>query len=101
MASPQQPPFPKTDQLIASLEVDANGAWSPADATVPGQPLLRVDAEADIYTFLRAEFSVNQLNDAYGILWLVAGRGNISPLHHQAIKGRSIVITESPHLHLI
>ncbi|KAK2037163.1 hypothetical protein LZ31DRAFT_612891 [Colletotrichum somersetense] len=35
------------------------------------------------------------------MLFLVSKRSNISPLHHQAIKGRKIVITERPDLHLV
>ena len=35
------------------------------------------------------------------MLRLVSKRDNISPLHHQALKGRQIKITERPDLHLV
>ncbi|KAF9871322.1 hypothetical protein CkaCkLH20_11243 [Colletotrichum karsti] len=54
-----------------------------------------------VENFLRRELSTKRLDDLYFMLFLVSKRNNISPLHHQAIKGRQIVITERPDLHLV
>ncbi|KAH7086989.1 hypothetical protein FB567DRAFT_56646 [Paraphoma chrysanthemicola] len=69
--------------------------------TVPGQPCVSLNDSDAVNKFLLREISVQRLDDMYSILFLVSKRQNISPLHHQIIKGRQILITERPDLHLI
>lgn len=83
-------PFEKTDELCKTL----------AD-TVPGQPLIRLTETGECYEFLTRELSTKRLVPLYSILFLLSNRNNISPLHHQAVKGRQIIITERPDLHLV
>ncbi|KAG5660895.1 hypothetical protein KAF25_002538 [Fusarium avenaceum] len=68
---------------------------------VPGQPLISLQDEASISNFLSRELSTERLERMYFMLFLVSNRNNISPLHHQALKGRQILITERPDLHLV
>lgn len=51
--------------------------------------------------FLHEELSTVRLETMYWALFLVSKRRDISPLHHQTIKGRQILITERPDLHLV
>ncbi|KAK0735351.1 hypothetical protein B0T21DRAFT_367575 [Apiosordaria backusii] len=71
------------------------------DTTVPGQPTLPFNDDPGITSFLTADISTERLNRLYSLLFLTGKPENISPLHHQIIKGRKIVITERPDLHLI
>ncbi|KAH0595024.1 hypothetical protein MHUMG1_07323 [Metarhizium humberi] len=71
------------------------------DNAIPGNPLLSIDDQPAVGEFLRAELSTMRLRRVYGILFLTSKPDNISPLHHQQIKGRDICITERPDLHLV
>lgn len=84
-------PFTRQDELFIS------GACQ----TVPGHPNLDLADTASVSRFLVAELSTKRLAAMYKILFLTSKPRNISPLHHQAIRGRRIVITERPELHLI
>ena len=69
---------------------------------VPGEPRVKLASE-DVQAFFVRELHTPLLDDLYTRLWLVARRdsGNIDPLHRQKIKGRQILLTEDPKLHLI
>ncbi|KAI9742515.1 MAG: hypothetical protein M1835_003060, partial [Candelina submexicana] len=51
----------------------------------------------------RKEFLTADLDKLAPYLWLIATQSSqhISPLHEQVLKGRQIVITEKPELHLV
>lgn len=84
-------PFSKEHQL---LELgDGN--------TIPGEPLVALDNEDAVSDFLERELSTSRLKTLYKLLFLVSNRRNISPLHHQRLKGRDVLITERPDLHLL
>ena len=70
---------------------------------VPGHVLLPVDDYPATVAFLRRELLHDRLNSIAPIFWLVATQqsSNISPLHHQYVRGRQVVITEDPGLHLL
>ncbi|KAL8920260.1 MAG: hypothetical protein Q9172_004573 [Xanthocarpia lactea] len=57
----------------------------------------------NIYQQLDKEFVTHDLDHLSPYLWLVATQSSshISPLHEQVLKGRAIVITENPELHLV
>lgn len=67
---------------------------------IPGRPLLPL-SPTSIQRFLHTELSTERLVRLYPILKYASRPGNISPLHHQALKGRTIIITERPDLHLV
>jgi hypothetical protein len=73
------------------------------DPEVPGQPLLLVSEEQKVLDFLADDLCHEDLNSLYPIFWLVSTRksNHISPLHNQIIRGREIVVTEDPGLHLL
>lgn len=84
-----QVPFSKTDELLR------------IDTTLPGHPWIPLDDQAAMRECLVTELSTERLKRIYKILFLASKRRNISPLHHQAVKGRRIIITERPDLHLL
>lgn len=84
-------PFAKEDQLFTQDQLE----------TVPGHPYLRLDDAASVSRFLSLELSTERLREMHAILFLTSKPRNISPLHHQALKGRKIHITEQADLHLV
>lgn len=84
-------PFTQEDQLFNLGDLEA----------IPGHPHLRLHDTPSLSSFLQAELSTRRLSELYKILFLTSKPRNISPLHHQAVKGRKILITEQPDLHLI
>ena len=97
MASPrsQEAPFPATAAL--SLEK----ADEPL-SFVPGQPTISLD-QTTVDAFLAQELHTPVLDELYPRLWGVARKSgaSIDPLHQQKAKGRDIIPTENPQLHLI
>ncbi|KAH8756229.1 hypothetical protein F5883DRAFT_569325 [Diaporthe sp. PMI_573] len=84
-------PFIREDQLVTEDHLE----------TVPGHPYLKLSNSASVSRFLQLELSTERLRDVYSILFLTSKPRNISPLHHQALKGRKIIITEQADLHLV
>ena len=77
---------------------------SKGDGRLPGQPLVTTASDSDVlFDFLHGDLRSPDLDKMAPHLWLMATRSgsNISPLHHQRIKGRRILITEDPRLHLV
>lgn len=64
-------------------------------------PLIPFDDKPAVLQSITAELSTERLERLYGMLFLVSNRRNISPLHHQLIKGRQALITERADLHLV
>ncbi|KAK7963487.1 hypothetical protein PG988_010461 [Apiospora saccharicola] len=64
-------------------------------------PLISFDDKPAVLQSITAELSTERLERLYGMLFLVSNRRNISPLHHQLIKGRQALITERADLHLV
>ena len=73
------------------------------DPCVPGRPLLPLTEEKKILGFLESDLCHDDLNRLYPLFWLLATQksDHISSLHEQIVKGREIVITEDPGLHLL
>jgi hypothetical protein len=69
----------------------------------PGHPLLPVDNRQRVLDFLARDILHDKLNRLSPIFWLLATpySSHISALHHQIVRGRDIVITENPGLHLL
>ncbi len=73
------------------------------DDLLPGQPRVQLAFPDQLFEYLRKDLETGELDAMSPNLWLVAthSSGNVSPLHHQAVKGRRIIITEDPRLHLL
>ncbi|KAI9775708.1 MAG: hypothetical protein M1816_005777 [Peltula sp. TS41687] len=69
---------------------------------VPGEPSVNL-APAEVHAFLIRELHTPVLDELYTRLWWVARKsgGSIDPLNRQRVKGRDIVPTEDPKLHLV
>lgn len=100
----QEPPFAKADQLNDELDTVARPAM-PAISTkrLPGYPRIYLDQYAKVDEFLKQEFLLKDLEKMAPYLWMMSKHDSksISPLHRQRVKGRDIVITEDPRLHLV
>lgn len=73
-----------------------------AAPTLPGHPDIPL-TRAAVIPHLQAEFMTPDL-DAFGArLWLLAtpSSAHVSALHDQVARGRTIVLTENPELHLV
>ncbi|KAK8105026.1 hypothetical protein PG999_008385 [Apiospora kogelbergensis] len=81
--------FSEKDQLVLD-QADA----SPS-------PLVAFDDKNAVLKLITAELSTERLERLYDMLFLVSNRRNISPLHHQLVKGRQTLITERADLHLV
>ena len=69
---------------------------------MPDQPCI-YSSQTAVEEFLRTELDTPILNDFFPHLWLVAAQSSkrIDAIHRQQVKGRRIVITEDPNLHLV
>lgn len=69
---------------------------------LPGQPDVGLN-DPNIGSYLESELVTNDLNKLASHLWLVAKQdsSHISSLTHQIVRGRKIIVTEKPGLHLV
>lgn len=70
---------------------------------LPGHPRIKLSDHQGLFDFIRQEVWSEDLESISGKLWWMSKQdsGNISPLHRQTVKGRQIIITEDPRLHLV
>ncbi|PTB46530.1 hypothetical protein M441DRAFT_42312 [Trichoderma asperellum CBS 433.97] len=110
-----EPPFSADCELCKRLMVTTDGhikrSPNPAhDSQVatnkkeylPGEPRIQLDDPA-MGAYLEEELATPELNQLSPHLWLVAKQdsAHISSLTHQKVRGREIIITEQPRLHLV
>ncbi|OCK87821.1 uncharacterized protein K441DRAFT_592462 [Cenococcum geophilum 1.58] len=104
-----QVPFPEsfalnTERLVPRPDSSGQNFSSPTELTphVPGDPIVSLDP-ADVSAHLSAQLETRLLDELYDRLWLVARKSghSIDALHVQRIKGRNIVPSEDPRLHLV
>ncbi|KUL81415.1 hypothetical protein ZTR_10223, partial [Talaromyces verruculosus] len=88
-------PFHKDHQLNDDLDASLD--------YLPGHPRIKLSNYTSLFDFIRQEVWSEDLESMSGRLWWMSKQdsGNISPLHRQKVKGRQIVITEDPRLHLV
>ena len=79
------PPFEQQCQLTTDQDIDEVGA-------------LKLTEERER---LRKSLSTSALETMHQQLWYAGRKGNISPLHHQRVIQRSVVLTEQARLHLV
>ena len=71
--------------------------------TLPGHPRVPLQDAPRLRDFLRRELWAIDLERMAPHLWIMSTQSssNVSPLHLQKVKGREIVVTEDPRLHLV
>ncbi|MCJ1358540.1 MAG: hypothetical protein MMC33_008540 [Icmadophila ericetorum] len=95
-----RPPFDECHQLHNAVS-ESNTKWG---NRLPGQPAIDLSANGrKLYDYLEDDLRTTALDDLAPYLWLISTQSgsNISPLHHQKIKRRQIILTEDPRLHLV
>lgn len=95
------PPFIRESQLFNGL--DACLLQDLPDESLPSHPLIQLSDSVGVLSCLEKSCVSADLEAAASSLWILSTQSgaNISPLHHQRVKGRQIVITEDPGLHLV
>lgn len=95
------PPFSKSGQLCGELD-DCNhkDQW---DRPLPGHPAVLMNNVSDLMESLEYEFCSTDLEKFAPHLWIMStySSNNINPLHRQRVKGREVIVTEEPRLHLV
>ncbi|CAG7941485.1 unnamed protein product [Penicillium salamii] len=88
-------PFHKHDQLNGDLDASLDH--------LPGHPRIKMSDHKGVFDFILQEVWSEDLESISGRLWWMSKQdsSNISPLHRQRVKGRQIIITEDPRLHLV
>ncbi|RYO96492.1 hypothetical protein DL765_011581 [Monosporascus sp. GIB2] len=90
-----RPPFALAHQLTRELDEPARH--------VPGPPRVPLEAQGKVWDLLANEFCSDDMDRVAHRLWWMSKQdsGNISPLHRQLVKRRTIVVTEDAKLHLV
>ncbi|KAJ5938333.1 hypothetical protein N7466_001467 [Penicillium verhagenii] len=88
-------PFHKDDQLNSDLDASLD--------YLPGYPRIKLSDKKSLLEFILQEIWSEDLESISGKLWWMSKQdsSNISPLHRQRVKGRQIIVTEDPRLHLV
>ena len=70
---------------------------------VPGWPLLNFNDHRGIMSLLERELLTPELDTMSPYMWMMSTQSsaNINALNRQIVKGRKIVVTEDPQLHLV
>ena len=102
-------PFEKDHELFTglerSLEEEDSNHHEPnlKDPRLPGHPAKRLAATNTLTKFLLDDLVTAELDTMAPYLWMMTtpSSQNVNPLHFQKVRGREIVITEFPRLHLV
>lgn len=72
-------------------------------ASLPGHPRIPLQEGAQLREWLYREFWAVDLENIAPRLWIMSTQSsaNVSALHQQRVRGRAIIITEDPRLHLV
>lgn len=100
-------PFPRafalsTERLTPCNPSDYEQSSHDILSHVPRNPGVRLE-RTDINSYLTAELKTQLLDELYNWLWFVARKSSnsIDALHVQVVKGRTILPSEDPRLHLV
>jgi hypothetical protein len=98
---PTFPPFSHAHQLCDDLDLCNTDALDAV--ALPGHPSISLNDSACTTQFLDKEFCSPDLEAIAPRLWVMSTQSsaNVNPLHRQRIKGREIIVTEEPQLHLV
>jgi hypothetical protein len=96
-------PFTATQQLNNELDNFKRTTAHQLDKTLPGYPRIKLRDICNVFDFLEREFYSVDAEQMAGKMWWFSKRDSrsISPIRHQRVKGRNIVVTENPKLHLV
>ena len=104
----ETPPFQQAHQLndelyMTEMTEDKKPLSNLHLTHLPGHPRIALDNIPKLCTFLRREFDLADLERLAPRLWMMTmqSSSNISPLHRQRVKGREVIVTEDPRLHLV
>jgi hypothetical protein len=94
------PPFSKPNQLVRDLDPQTGAS---SCITLPGQPSILLNDLSLTRQCLEDDLWAQDLESIAPHLWIMTtlSSANVNPLHHQRVKGREIVVTEDPRLHLV
>ncbi|KAK6373531.1 hypothetical protein LTS17_008023 [Exophiala oligosperma] len=95
-------PFSREDQLNEDLH-EIPPSHVDREQHLPGHPRISLRNVPLSTSFLERKLCSEELDRMAPHLWMMSlnSSTNISPLHRQLVKGRDIVITEDPMLHLV
>ena len=87
-------PFTQESELYKSYASSPN---------LPGHPRVSLQDARRLRSFLYRELWAVDLERMAPHLWIMSTQSgtNISPLHQQKVRGREIIVTEDPRLHLV
>ncbi|RYP93305.1 hypothetical protein DL770_000594 [Monosporascus sp. CRB-9-2] len=96
------PPFAQAHQLSSELDKPSESSPTPTQC-LPGYPRILLQDRRKVLEFLDEEFCSEDLNRMADKLWWMSKQdsSNISPLHRQMVKRRTVIVTEDPKLHLV
>ncbi|ORY70346.1 uncharacterized protein BCR38DRAFT_104995 [Pseudomassariella vexata] len=102
MSQSNDPPFALTHQLSWGLDQPSGSSSTPRQY-LPGYPQISLQDRRTVWDFLSQEFFSDDLDRMADKLWWMSKQDsrNISPLHRQLVKRRTVIITEDPKLHLV
>ena len=93
-----------TESLACGSHLSSQSSQSQLNpiSYVPGEPAISLNS-AEVSAHLSTHLETRLLDEIYSHLWLVARKAgySIDPLHVQRIKGRNVVPSEDPRLHLV
>lgn len=97
-------PFTRESQLCNELDENLSSVNDriATSKSVPGHPSVKLDKHVDVIACLEQECLAPDLEQLAPHLWMMSTQSsrNINALHRQRVKGRDIVVTEDPRLHL-
>lgn len=109
-SKPSVAPFSQAAQLcdeLDELEKYESGTSTkdgiPLFTHLPGHPCISLHETGPLERFLYNEFYSEDLESLAPHLWVMSTQSstNVNPLHQQRVRGRDVIVTESPRLHLV
>jgi hypothetical protein len=102
---PETIPFSQEEELYNKLIVSNNHltrSHSSKNDTLPGHPRVSLN-DLQLGAFLTKELTTPDLNTFRPYLWLVTTQSSshITALSSQAVRGRDIILSEDPSLHIV
>lgn len=91
------------DLLPTGLEVGQSSGVNASHKLLPGYPDITMDESQVLSEFLQKDLQCQELDQLSDRLWMMTEQrsANISQLSRQGVKGRRLIVTEEPKLHLI
>ncbi|KAK5150313.1 hypothetical protein BJ546DRAFT_720861 [Cryomyces antarcticus] len=89
--------------ILERTEASANRSQSTRERTLPGQPRVNLSDQDQVAKYLKDDLLTPKLDRLSPHMWLLSARNSktIDTLTQQIVKGRNIIVTEDPELHLV